>query len=158
MAGAATSHCAANAFCYIPEVHGTNLVMSASGYGAHNTRTHRGRAQNDRNTAADFLAAWRRSRDPANAKFFEYAPKGHVSGYCVSEPHSHAALVLQSCNGSANQAWDATSTSGTYEWINEATGDAMTDPGHNSNHGNAGTQLTGENANGAASQLWDAVD
>jgi hypothetical protein len=32
----------------------------------------------------------------------------------------------------------------------------MTDPGHNSHPGNAGTQLTGQNANGGASQLWDA--
>jgi hypothetical protein len=158
MAGAVTNRCATSAYCYVPEVHNTNLVMSASGNGAHNGTPIVVDPQNSRSSASDFLAGLAPFpvRPGDNAKLFEYAPTGHLSGFCVTEPRNHADLVLQYCNGSPNQAWVATPTNGSYEWINEATGDAMTDPGHNSHPGNAGTQLTGQNANGGASQLWDA--
>jgi hypothetical protein len=159
VAGATTSQCASNPFCYTQEVHGTNLVMSVgSQRGPYSNEQVVVQKQDNRNTAADFLDGLAPFPRTSNAKFFEYAPRGRQSGYCVSEPHSHAALVLRSCDGSANQAWDATSSGSTYEWLNEATGDAMTDPGHNSSYGRAGTQLTGAHATGAASQLWDAVD
>jgi hypothetical protein len=157
MAGATTSQCAQSAYCYVPEVHNTDLVMSASGYGAHNGTPIVVDHQNSRSSASDFLAGRAPFPIPGNnAKLFEYAPKGHLTGFCVTEPRNHAALVLQYCDGSLNQAWDAIPTNGSFEWINEATSDAMTDPGHNSNPGNAGTQLTGKNPNGGASQLWDA--
>jgi hypothetical protein len=66
-------------------------------------------------------------------------------------------LVLDYCIGSASQAWDATPSGAAYEWINEATGDAMTEGSRASNNwGGAGTQLTGKNPNGHADQLWDA--
>jgi hypothetical protein len=158
-ASATTSACKSNPFCYTQEVHGTNLVMSVgSQRGPSSNEPVVVQKQDDRSTAADFLDGLAPFPRTSNAKFFEYAPRGRQSGYCVSEPHSHAALVLRACNGSDNQAWDATPSGSTYEWINEATGDAMTDPGHNSSHGRAGTQLTGARATAAASQLWDAVD
>ena len=158
MAGATTSQCAANPFCYTQEVHGSNLVMSVGSSWASSNDKVVVQKQDDHSTASDFLDGLAPFPKTTNAKFFEYAPKGKQSGYCVSEPHSHAALVLRSCDGSANQAWDAKSSGSTYEWINEATGDAMTDPGHNGSYGKAGTQLTGAAATAAASQLWDPVD
>jgi hypothetical protein len=154
MASATTSQCASNPYCYTQEVHGTHLVMSTNG--GRNARVVV-EQQSSHGTDSDFLDGLAPFPTTRNAKFFEYAPRGRLSGSCVTEPRRHAALVLEGCDGSANQAWDATG-SGPYEWINEATGDAMTDPGHSSHPGNAGTQLTGENANGGASQLWDAVD
>ncbi|HEX4255316.1 MAG TPA: hypothetical protein VH089_09520, partial [Streptosporangiaceae bacterium] len=133
MAGATTSQCANNPYCYTQEVNNTNLVMTATGYGAHNGTQVVVEHQNSRSSAQDFLAGL--APFPVtpgdNAKLFEYAPKGHLSGFCVTEPRSHASLVLNYCNGSPNQAWVATPTNGSFEWINEATGDAMTDPGHN---------------------------
>ena len=156
MAGATTSHCTASAWCYVPEVHNTHLTMSTSGYGAHNGTPIVVQKQDSRSSAQDFLAGLAPFPTNYNGKLFEYAPKGHLSGFCVTEPRNHADLVLRYCDGSANQAWDATSVGNTFEWINEATGDAMTDPGHNNNPGKAGTQLTGKNPNGHADQLWDA--
>jgi hypothetical protein len=158
MAGAVTNQCASSPYCYVPEVHGTNLVMSTSGYGAHNGTAIVVDHQNSRSSDSDFLAGRAPFPTPGvNGKLFEYAPKGHLSGFCVTEPRNHAALVLQYCDGTLNQTWDATPSGSAGEWINEATGDAMTDPGHNnSSYGNAGTQLTGKNPNGGASQLWDA--
>ena len=158
MAGATTSRCTASDYCYVPEVHNTHLIMSTSGYGAHNGTPIVVQKQDSRSSAQDFLAGL--APFPVtpgdNAKLFEYAPKGHLSGFCVTEPRQHASLVLNYCNGSPDQAWVATQANGSYEWINEATGDAMTDPGHNNNPGNAGTQLTGKNPSGHADQLWDA--
>ena len=156
MAGATTHQCATSPYCYTQEVHGTHLVMS-TGWAHYNSRVVVEK-QSSRSSASDFLAGLAPFPKQGNAKLFEYAPWGRLSGYCVSEPRRHAALVLRGCNGSANQAWDATATGSTYEWINEATGDAMTDPGRNGGIGNAGTQLTGANVTGHANQLWDAVN
>lgn len=159
MAGATTSACKSNPFCYTQEVHGTNLVMSVGkNWGPSSNEKVVVQKQDDHSTVSDFLDGLAPFPKTTNAKFFEYAPKGKQSGYCVSEPHNHSALVLRRCNGSDNQSWDAQPSGSTYEWINEATGDAMTDPGHHSSYGKAGTQLTGAHATAAASQLWDAVD
>ncbi|HEY2280801.1 MAG TPA: hypothetical protein VGI00_20780 [Streptosporangiaceae bacterium] len=158
LAGATTSHCAANPYCYTQEVHGTSLVMADSSGPAHDNAAVLVENQSSKSSASDFLAGLAPFPTTSNAKLFEYAPKGKLSGFCVSEPKSHAALVLRYCDGSANQAWDATQAGETYEWINEATGDAMTDgPKASNNPGNAGTQLTGQNVTGKANQLWDAV-
>jgi hypothetical protein len=159
VAGATTSQCASNPFCYTQEVHGTNLVMSVGRYwhspsGAKVVVE----KQDHHSTASDFLDGLAPFPKTTNAKFFEYAPRGRQSGYCVTEPSWHAKLVLRRCDGSSNQAWDAVSSGPAYEWKNEATHDAMTDPGHNNYPGNAGTQLTGEYPNGHADQLWDAVN
>ncbi len=114
--------------------------------------------QSSKSTDSDFLAGLAPFPTTSNAKIFEYAPKGHVSGFCVTEGKNDA-LVLDYCNGSASQAWDATTSGPAYEWINEATGDAMTDGSKaSSNPGNAGTQLTGQNPTGKKNQLWDAVN
>ena len=156
MAGATTSACKSNGYCYTQEVHGTNLVMSVGSSWASSNAKVVVQKQDDHSTASDFLDGLAPFPKHPNAKFFEYAPRGRTSGYCVSEPHSHADLVLRPCNGSDNQAWDATG-SGPYEWVNEATGDAMTDPGHNNSIGKAGTQLTGAHGTNAANQVWDAV-
>src|ERR1700761_3189516 len=159
MAGAVTSHCASSAYCYVPEVHGTDLVMSISGNFAHNGASIVVSHQNSHDSASDFLAGRAPFPIPGNnAKLFEYAPNGHLSGFCVTEAHQHAALQLKYCDGSLNQAWDYTPSGAAGEWVNEATGDAMTDPGNNNSnsHGKAGTQLTGQNAHGDADQLWDA--
>ena len=157
MAGATTSACKSNGYCYTQEVHGTSLVMSVGGsWGPYSNEQVVVQKQDDHSTASDFLDGLAPFPKHPNAKFFEYAPRGRTSGYCVSEPHSHADLVLRPCNGSDNQAWDATG-SGPYEWVNEATGDAMTDPGHNNSIGKAGTQLTGAHGTNAANQVWDAV-
>jgi hypothetical protein len=158
VAGATTSQCASNPFCYTQEVHGTNLVMSVGSYwhspsGAKVVVQH----QSSHSTDSDFLDGLAPFPKTTNAKFFEYAPKGRQSGYCVTEARSHGALTLRACNGSSNQAWDAVSSGPAYEWINEATHDAMTDPGHNNSIGNAGTQLTGAYPGGHANQQWDAV-
>ena len=156
-AGATTHQCAQNGYCYTQEVHGTHLVMSARG--AHSNAPVVVERQNSRSTDSDFLAGL--APFPVhpgdNAKLFEYAPHGRLSGFCVTEARNHR-LVLQYCNGSASQAWVATQVGNTYEWINEATHDAMTDPGRNGGIGNAGTQLTGQNPHGHANQLWDAVN
>ena len=158
-AGATTSACKSNPYCYTQKVHGTNLVMSVGSNRGHYSNVKVVvQKQNDKSTASDFLDGLAPFPKTTNAKFFEYAPKGKQSGYCVSEPWRHAGLVLRSCNGSANQAWDAT-LNGPFEWKNEATGDVMTDPGsRGSSYGKAGTQITGAKATGAASQLWDAVN
>jgi hypothetical protein len=156
LAGATTSQCASNPYCYTQEVHGTDLVMSTS-WGHNNARVIVEK-QSSHSTDSDFLAGLAPFPQQSNAKLFEYAPRGHLSGLCVTEPWRHASLVLRYCDGSANQAWDATQAGNTFEWLNEATGDAMTDPGHNNYPGKAGTQLTGQHANGGPSQLWDAVD
>jgi hypothetical protein len=160
MAGATTSQCAFNGFCYTQEVHGTDLVMSVGNtWGPSSNEKVVVQKQDDHSTASDFLDGLAPFPKTTNAKFFEYAPRGKQSGYCVSEPHSHSGLVLRSCDGSANQAWDAQLSGSSYEWINEATGDAMTDPGkYGSSTGKAGTQITGAHASAAASQLWDAKD
>jgi hypothetical protein len=156
MAGATTSQCASNPYCYTQEVHGTNLVMSTNWW--HNNASVVVEKQSGRSTASDFLAGLAPFPRQSNAKLFEYAPRGRLSGLCVTEPRRHANLVLQYCNGSANQAWDATQVGNTFEWINEATHDAMTDPGHSNHPGHAGTRLTGSAATGHAGQLWDAVN
>jgi hypothetical protein len=139
-------------------VHNTNLVMTATGYGAHNGTQVVVEHQNSRSSAQDFLAGL--APFPVtpgdNAKLFEYAPNGRLSGFCVTEPRQHASLVLQYCDGAPDQAWVYTPATTAGEWVNEATHDAMTDPGHNNNPGNAGTQLTGKNAHADADQLWDA--
>jgi hypothetical protein len=156
MAGATTSQCASNPYCYTQEVHNTKLVMSTN-WGHSNARVIVER-QSSHSSDSDFLAGLAPFPQHSNAKLFEYAPRGRLSGLCVTEPRHHSSLVLQYCNGSANQAWDATSANGSYEWINEATHDAMTDPGHSSHPGNAGTQLTGSGVTGHGDQLWDAVN
>lgn len=156
MAGATTSQCAANPYCYTQEVHGTNLVMSASR--AHYNSRVVMEKQSNRSSDSDFLAGLAPFPKQGNAKLFEFAPRGRLSGFCVTEPRRHAALVLQYCNGSASQAWDATPAGSTFEWINEATGDAMTDPGWHGGIGHAGTQLTGQHVTGHPNQLWDAVN
>src|ERR1700727_2323669 len=126
MAGAVTNRCAASAYCYVPEVHNTNLVMSTSGYGAHDGTPIVVAPQSSKSSASDFLAGRAPFPTPGvNGKLFEYAPNGHLSGFCVTEPRQHADLVLQYCDGSLNQAWDATPTNGSFEWINEATNDAI---------------------------------
>jgi len=158
MAGATTSACKSNGYCYTQEVHNTNLVQSVGPGRPYPGEQVVVQKQDDHSTASDFLDGLAPFPKTSNAKFFEYAPRGQQSGYCVSEPHSHAALVLRSCDGSSNQAWDATQVNNTYEWINEATGDAMTDPGKKGAPGKDGTQITGANVTGGASQLWDAVD
>jgi hypothetical protein len=115
--------------------------------------------QSSNSTAADFLAGLAPFPTHSNAKLFEYSPRGRLSGFCVSEPRNHSALVLRNCNGSANQAWDAVPTSGSYEWVNEATGNVMTDGSHGSNNiGGPGTRITGQSGSAQANQLWDAVD
>ena len=158
MAGATTSQCANNAYCYTQEVHGTKLVMSVGGQWAHNGTSVVVDKQSSKSTDSDFLAGLAPFPVTKNAKLFEYAPKGHLSGFCVTEVKNDA-LVLNYCDGSANQAWDATPSGAAYEWINEATGDAMTDGSKpDNNPGNAGTQLTGQNSKGKPNQLWDAVD
>ncbi|HEY6502223.1 MAG TPA: hypothetical protein VIZ20_22535 [Streptosporangiaceae bacterium] len=156
LAGATTSQCASNPYCYTQEVHGTNLVMSTNR--GHNNAHVIVERQSSHSTDSDFLAGLAPFPTQSNAKLFEYAPRGHLSGLCVTEPWHHASLVLRGCDGSANQAWDATQVGNTFEWLNEATGDAMTDPGHNHHPGNAGTQLTGSNVTGHGDQLWDAVN
>ena len=158
MAGATTSQCAHNAYCYTQEVHGTNLVMSTNW--GHRNGPVIVEKQSSHSTDSDFLAGL--APFPVtpgdNAKIFEYAPRGRLSGLCVTEPRRHANLVLQYCDGSANQAWVATQAGNTFEWINEATHDAMTDPGHSNHPGNAGTRLTGSTVTGHGDQLWDAVN
>jgi hypothetical protein len=160
-ASATTSACKSNPYCYTQEVHGTTLVMSVgSNRGPFSGEQVVVQNQDDHSTASDFLAGLAPfSVHPGdNAKLFEYAPRGRLSGYCVSEPRSHAALVLRPCDGSANQAWVATQVGTPFEWINQATNDAMTDPGRGGNVGRPGTQITGAPTTGGASQLWDAVD
>jgi hypothetical protein len=159
MAGATTSQCASNPYCYTQEVHGTNLVMSVGSYW-HSPSGAKVivEKQDSHSTDSDFLDGLAPFPKVSNAKFFEYAPKGHQSGYCVTEEHNHGSLDLRACDGSDNQSWDAVSVGSTYEWKNEATGDVMTDPGHNNHPGNAGTQLTGSHGHGDADQLWDAVN
>jgi hypothetical protein len=158
MAGATTSQCASNPYCYTQEVHNTNLVMSTN-WGHSNAPVIVER-QSSHTSDSDFLAGL--APFPVtpgdNAKIFEYAPRGRLSGLCVTEPRHHSSLVLQYCNGSANQAWVATQVGTPFEWRNEATGDAMTDPGHSSHPGNAGTHLTGSGVTGHSDQLWDAVN
>ena len=155
MAGATTHQCATNPYCYTQEVHGTTLVMSASK--AHYNSRVVVEKQNSHSSDSDFLAGLAPFPKQGNAKLFEYAPRGRLSGFCVTEARNHR-LVLQYCNGSASQAWVATQVGNTYEWINEATHDAMTDPGRGGGIGNPGTQLTGQNPHGHANQLWDAVN
>jgi hypothetical protein len=158
MAGATTSQCVSNGngYCYTQEVHGTHLVMSTNW--GHNNAPVIVEQQSSHSTDSDFLAGKAPFSSTQGAKLFEYAPRGHLSGLCVTESRRHGSLVLQNCDGSANQAWDATQVGNTYEWLNEATGDAMTDPGHNNHPGNPGTQLTGSNVTGHGDQLWDAVN
>ena len=144
----------------LPFPAGSGSPTEANSVGSHNTGPNQAlntASQSSHSTASDFLDGLAPFPKTTNAKFFEYAPKGKQSGYCVSEPWRHSGLVLRQCNGSANQAWDAT-LNGPFEWKNEATGDVMTDPGKNGSAGKAGTQLTGANATGSANQLWDAVD
>jgi hypothetical protein len=159
VASATTSQCASNGYCYTQEVHGTKLVMSVGSYwGSPAGAKVVVQKQNDHSTASDFLDGLAPFPKVTNAKFFEYAPRGRQSGYCVTEPSWHAKLVLRACNGSSNQAWDAEPSGPAYEWINEATGDAMTDPGYFIYPGKVGTQLTGSYASGHVNQLWDAAD
>ena len=157
MAGATTAKCASNDYCYTQEVHGTHLVMSFTGNYAHDGAPVVVEKQSN-SSDSDFLAGLAPFPTTKNAKLFEYAPKGKLSGFCVTEAKNDK-LVLDYCNGSASQAWDATPSGAAYEWINEATRDAMTDGSKaGNNSGNAGTQLTGQNPTGKASQLWDAVN
>ena len=159
MAGATTSQCVSNGngYCYTQEVHSTKLVMAYAGNYAHDGAPVVVEKQSN-SSDADFLAGLAPFPTHSNAKIFEYAPKGHLSGFCVTEAKNDK-LVLNYCDGAANQAWDATTSGPAYEWINEATGDAMTDGSKAGNNpGNAGTQLTGQNAAGKKNQLWDAVN
>jgi hypothetical protein len=157
MAGATTAKCATNGYCYTQEVHNTHLVMSFTGNYAHDGAPVVVEKQSN-SSDSDFLAGLAPFPTHSNAKIFEYAPKGKLSGFCVTEAKNDK-LVLDYCNGSASQAWDANQVGNTYEWINEATNDAMTDGSSPSNNpGNAGTQLTGQDAHGKKNQLWDAVN
>lgn len=82
---------------------------------------------------------------------------------CVTEPKKGAQLVLQRCNGSLNQTWDAhqIGSLNSFYWINEAAGDAMTAGSHGGKlpAKPEGTKLTGSKyVTGAKNQAWTATD
>lgn len=162
MASATTSACASNAYCYTQEVTSTantsQLVMAIAGNHRHTSDSVVVERQSSHDSRSDFLAGLAPFPVNHNAKIFEYAPHGNLSQLCVTEKRHHGLLTLQACDGSASQAWDATPSGNGYEWINEATSDAMTDgssPG-STQVGPAGTLLTGQLAKGEINQVWTA--
>jgi hypothetical protein len=72
-----------------------------------------------------------------NSVSVEYAPNGKPSGMVVSEPSSHAGLVLRPANGSAWQQFHVHATGSGNTFTNAATGDVV------SVTGSQGSQLSG---------------
>ena len=149
VAGATTSQCASNPFCYTQEVHGTNLVMSVgSQWGPYSNEQVVVQKQNDRNIGRGLPG--RPGTVPEDQQ--REVLRVRAQGPCVrllrvraAQPRRAGAALVQRLG---QPGLGRHVERPLYEWINEATGDAMTDPGHNSSYGRAGTQLTGAHATG----------
>jgi hypothetical protein len=165
-AASATTHkCAVNPYCYTQEVTGTPLEMAGS-VPWNNSPVTVTKIDTLKNAGTDFLDGQAAFPIPShssyNPKFFEYAPYGKPTGRCVTEPKKGAQLVLQRCDNSLNQTWDAhqIGSANSYSWVNEATGDYMTAGAHGSSGPiKDGTKLTGaKHVSGAKNQAWTATD
>lgn len=65
------------------------------------------------------------------AKVFESSPRGVASGLCMDVSNNHAVPVLKICSSAKiSQRWDAVQIGDTnsFNWVNEATGTALTAP------------------------------
>jgi hypothetical protein len=163
IASATTGACASSPWCFTQEVTSTanssELVMAVPGQHGYSNTPVVVEHQSSHDSRSDFLAGLAPFPVTRNAKIFEYAPHGHLSQLCVTETSYHPLLILRPCDGSPNQAWDAVPSGSGYEWYNEASGDVMTDGSHPSNYqiGPAGSQLSGQHAEGKKNQVWTAV-
>jgi hypothetical protein len=66
-----------------------------------------------------------------NGKTWAYSPRGVNSGLCMDVSNSGTLPVLKQCvTNKVSQQWDAEQigSGDTYEWVNEATGTALTLP------------------------------
>jgi hypothetical protein len=78
--------------------------------------------------STDFFA--NQTNGNASERTFEYAPKGVVSGLCITQASSWSNLELRHCNGGAAQQFyglgdtqdDTSSTNGGIQWLNAASG------------------------------------
>lgn len=62
-----------------------------------------------------------------NDKIFKWAPRGVLSNLCVTETGgTKSQLTLQRCVGSQNQRWTPAAQASGFNWVNDATGLAMT--------------------------------
>jgi hypothetical protein len=68
---------------------------------------------------------------PNNGKIAAWSPRGVNSNLCLDIANNHAVPVLKTCvNTKVSQHWDAVQIGSgtTFEWVNEATGTAITLP------------------------------
>lgn len=66
-----------------------------------------------------------------NGKIWAWSPRGVNSNLCLDISNSHTLPVLKTCaNAKVSQHWDAVQigSGSTFEWVNEATGTAITLP------------------------------
>lgn len=84
------------------------------------------------NPATDFQF-FNPASHPDNQKVAEWTPRGAPSGLCAAASNNRARVVLKVCKDSnPAQQWTAqeVGSTGTFEWVNELTGGAITDPGN----------------------------
>lgn len=94
-----------------------------------------GAAASDTSGKTDFYAHQTNAND--NERVFEYAPSGHLSGLCITDPGRNG-LVLRPCSNKSSQQQfyafgdtqndDTNSNHGT-EWMNVASGQVVTPAG-----------------------------
>jgi hypothetical protein len=66
-----------------------------------------------------------------SAKVFEWSPRGVASDLCMDVSNNHAKPELKTCSApKLSQRWDAVQIGDTngFNWVNEATGTALTAP------------------------------
>lgn len=62
-----------------------------------------------------------------NDKVFKFAPRGALTNLCVTDVGGvGSVVVLERCNGGENQRWQPVEQDTGFNWINDATGLALT--------------------------------
>jgi hypothetical protein len=116
-----------NNWCASQDLTGTNLALSTTNKsGVYSRLTLKIQGQN-KQTDFQFFPLTVGN----NAKVFEWSPRGVASGLCMDVSNNHAVPVLKHCSDTKlSQRWDAVQIGDTngFNWVNEATGTALTAP------------------------------
>lgn len=125
---AVTTHNSVTAnWCASQDLTGTNLQLSTTNKaGAFSRLTLKVAGQN-KQTDFQFYPVVA----GGSAKVFAWSPRGVNSNLCMDISNNHAVPVLKTCsNTKISQRWDAVQigVTNSFDWVNEATGTALTAP------------------------------